>query len=73
MDTNNRLRKWNSIHGLNTVSDRNQSEEQVLRNVSFAESFLAKEKSLKIPEDIENVIKEAKVKAGVWNVAKVVQ
>lgn len=38
---------------------------------AFAEGFLAKEKGQEIPESIEKVIKEAKVKAGVKNVAKV--
>lgn len=38
---------------------------------AFAEDFLAKEKGQEIPESIEKVIKEAKVKAGVKNVAKV--
>lgn len=36
---------------------------------AFAEGFLAKEKGQEIPESIEKVIKEAKVKAGVKNVA----
>lgn len=36
---------------------------------AFAEGFLAKEKGQKIPESIEKVIEEAKVKAGVKNVA----
>lgn len=36
---------------------------------AFAEDFLAKEKGQEIPESIEKVIKEAKVKAGVKNVA----
>lgn len=38
---------------------------------AFAEGFLAKEKGQEIPESIEKVIKEAQVKAGVKNVAKV--
>ncbi len=38
---------------------------------TFAEGFLAKEKGQEIPESIEKVIEEAKVKAGVKNVAKV--
>lgn len=38
---------------------------------AFAEGFLAKEKGQEIPESIEKVIKEAKVKAEVKNVAKV--
>lgn len=37
---------------------------------AFAEGFLAKEKGQEIPESIEKVIEEAKVKAGVKNVAK---
>ena len=36
---------------------------------AFAEGFLAKEKGQEIPESIEKVIKEAKVKAGVKNIA----
>ena len=36
---------------------------------AFAEGFLAKEKGQEIPESIEKVIEEAKVKAGVKNVA----
>ena len=36
---------------------------------AFAEGFLAKEKGKEIPESIEKVIKEAKVKAGVKNIA----
>ena len=38
---------------------------------TFAEGFLAKEKGQEIPESIEKVIEEAKVKAGVKNVSKV--
>ena len=37
---------------------------------AFAEGFLAKEKGQKIPESIEKVIEEAKVKAGVKNIEK---
>lgn len=36
---------------------------------AFAEGFLAKEKGQKIPESIEKVIEEAKIKAGAKNIA----
>ena len=36
---------------------------------AFAEGFLAKEEGREIPQSIEKVIEEAKVKAGVKNVA----
>lgn len=65
-----RVFKWNRGNGVNTVSDKNRSEEQTLENDSFAEGFLVKEKGQKIPENIEKVIEEAKVKEGVKNVAK---
>ncbi len=60
-----RVFKWNRENEVNTVSDKNRSEEQTLKNDSFAEGFLAKEKGQEIPESIEKVIEEAKVKAGV--------
>lgn len=64
-----RVFKWDRGNGVNAVSDKAQSEEQILRNdpeyQEFTEGFLAKEKGQKIPENIEKVIEEAKVKAGV--------
>lgn len=60
-----RVFKWDRGNGVNAVSDKNRSEEQTLKNDSFAEGFLAKEKGREIPESIEKVIEEAKVKAGV--------
>ena len=60
-----RVFKWDRGNGVNAVSDKNRSEEQTLKNDSFAEGFLAKEKGWEIPESIEKVIEEAKVKAGV--------
>lgn len=60
-----RVFKWNRGNEVNTVLDKNRSGEQTLKNDSFAEGFLAKEKGREIPESIEKVIEEAKVKAGV--------
>ncbi len=64
-----RVFKWNRENEVNAVLDKAQSEAQVLKNnpeyQEFTEGFLAKEKGQKIPENIEKVIEEAKVKAGV--------
>lgn len=64
-----RVFKWNRENEVNAVLDKAQSEAQVLKNnpeyQEFTEGFLAKEKGQKIPGNIEKVIEEAKVKAGV--------